>query len=149
MMTYGGSPAEAHVPAESRDHILHARLIAGDQHLLASDAPAGQYEKPQGISVTLNLRDPAEGERIFRALAENGRVTMPFQSTFWAAEWQPASIRGFVSGGERPQRRCRQLRLDEAGRDHGDGKVRGRPYHSEALYREAACPEVKECMTQT
>ena len=26
----------------------------------------------------------ADAERIFRALAENGTVTMPFQETFWA-----------------------------------------------------------------
>jgi PhnB protein len=83
MMTYAGSPAEAHVPAESRNHILHAHLAAGEQHILASDA-AGQYAKPQGISVTISLKDAAEAERIFRALAENGQVTMPFQSTFWA-----------------------------------------------------------------
>ena len=34
--------------------------------------------------MSLHLKDIAEGERIFNALAENGNVTMPFQKTFWS-----------------------------------------------------------------
>jgi len=30
------------------------------------------------------MDDPAEAERIFNALAENGQVNMPLQQTFWA-----------------------------------------------------------------
>jgi len=28
--------------------------------------------------------DPAEAERLFNALSENGNVSMPFQKTFWS-----------------------------------------------------------------
>jgi PhnB protein len=35
----------------------------------------------------LALKDPAEAERIFEALAENGAVHMPLQETFWAARF--------------------------------------------------------------
>ena len=28
--------------------------------------------------------DVAEGERVFSALVQNGKVQMPFQATFWA-----------------------------------------------------------------
>ena len=85
MMTHGGTPAEEQVPVEWREKILHARLVIDDQALLASDAPPGSYQKPQGISVSLQLKDAAEGERLFNALAENGTIGMPFQKTFWAA----------------------------------------------------------------
>ena len=54
---------------------------------MASDAPPDHYRKPQGFSVSLNLSDPAEAERIFQALAENGTVQMPLQQTFWAARF--------------------------------------------------------------
>ena len=54
---------------------------------MASDAPPGHYEKPQGFSVALQIKDPVEGERIFNALAENGKVQMPFQETFWATRF--------------------------------------------------------------
>lgn len=85
MMTHAGTPAEEHVPAEWRDKILHARLVLGDQILMASDAPPGRYERPQGFSVSISLNDLAKAERVFKALAENGTVQMPFEKTFWAA----------------------------------------------------------------
>ncbi len=87
MRTHAGTPAAEQVPAEWRDKILHARLIVGDQVLLASDAPPGSYEKPKGFFVHLQMKDPEEAERIFHALAEDGTVQMPIQQTFWAARF--------------------------------------------------------------
>jgi PhnB protein len=84
IMKYAGSPAEEHVPADWRDKILHARMTVGDSALMASDAPPGRYEKPKGFSVSIQIEDPADGERIFNALAEGGTVGMPFQKTFWS-----------------------------------------------------------------
>ena len=85
MMTHAGTPAEEHVPSEWRDKILHARMTVGDTVLMASDAPPGRYEEAKGFSVSIQLKDPADAERIFHALAENGTVQMPFQQTFWSA----------------------------------------------------------------
>jgi PhnB protein len=84
MLTHEGTPAEQDVPPEWRKKILHARLTVGDQVLMASDAPPERYEKPKGFSVSLNVNAPAEAERIFHALAENGKVQMPLEQTFWA-----------------------------------------------------------------
>ena len=87
MMTHAGTPAEEHVPAEWRDKILHARLVVEDSVLMASDAPPGHYQQPQGFSVSLQLKDPEKAERIFQALAEGGTVQMPIEETFWAARF--------------------------------------------------------------
>lgn len=84
MMPHEGSPAAEHVPAEWRSKILHARMSIGDQVLMASDAPPGRYERPQGFSVNINVDDVADAERIFAALAERGTVQMPIGKTFWA-----------------------------------------------------------------
>ena len=84
MMKHAGSPAEEHVPAEWGDKILHARMTIGESVLLASDAPPGHYHQPQGFSVSIQIKDVAEGERIFNALAAGGTVKMPFQATFWS-----------------------------------------------------------------
>jgi PhnB protein len=84
MLTHEGTPAEQDVPPEWRKKILHARLTVGDEVLMASDAPPERYEKPQGFSVSLNIDNAGEAERIFRALSENGKVHMPMQQTFWA-----------------------------------------------------------------
>ena len=87
MLTHAGTPAEAQVPAEWRNKILHARLTVGGEVLMGSDAPPGHYEQPKGFSVSLNIDKPAEAERIFQALAENGTVQMPLHKTFWAARF--------------------------------------------------------------
>ena len=87
LLTHAGTPAEAHVPAEWRDKVLHARLLVGDGVLMASDAPPDRYQKPQGFSVSLHLKDQVEAERIFRALSKGGTVYMPFEETFWAARF--------------------------------------------------------------
>lgn len=84
MMTFAGSPAEEQVPAEWRDKILHAYMTIGETELAASDAPPGRYSKPTGFSVCVQLKGPAEAERIYHALAENGTVKMPIQETFWS-----------------------------------------------------------------
>ena len=84
MMTHKGSPAEQHTPAEWRDKILHARLDIGDQVLMASDAPPGHQEKPAGFSVSVQVKSPAEADRIFNAIADKGQVRMPIGETFWS-----------------------------------------------------------------
>ena len=84
MLTHAGTPAEAHVPPEWRDKIIHARLAVNGQTIMASDAPPQHYHQPQGFSVALHYKEPAEAERIFHALSENGKITMPMQETFWA-----------------------------------------------------------------
>ena len=87
MMTHGESPMADQVPPGWRDRVMHARLVAGDAVLMGSDSPPEHYEKPQGISVSLNVDDPAVADRIFHALADNGSVSMPIQQTFWAARF--------------------------------------------------------------
>ena len=84
MLTHKGTPAEQHVPAKWVDKILHARLDIGDQVLMASDAPPERYEKPAGFSVSLQVKTPAEAERLFKALAEKGEIRMPLEKTFWS-----------------------------------------------------------------
>jgi PhnB protein len=87
MLPHAGTQAEEHVAPEWRNKILHARLIVGDDVLMGSDAPPDRYEAPKGFSVTLQIADPADAERIFHALAENGIVQMPIQQTFWTARF--------------------------------------------------------------
>jgi PhnB protein len=84
MMTYGDTPMAQQMPDAERGKIAHARLTVGDTVLMGSDAPVGRYEPMRGCSVTLSLDDPAEAERVYRALSPGGTETMPIQETFWA-----------------------------------------------------------------
>jgi PhnB protein len=84
MMTYAETPMANELSADWQKKIVHSRLVVGDQVLMGGDPPPEHYEKPQGFSVSINLDDPSEAERIFRALSEKGTVYMPIQETFWA-----------------------------------------------------------------
>jgi PhnB protein len=66
---------------------MHARLVVGDQVLLASDAPPDQYVAPRGMYVLLGVETAEEAERVFSALSEGGRITMPIEPTFWAVRF--------------------------------------------------------------
>jgi len=84
LMRYGESPMADKTPPEAKNRVMHARLVVGDKLLMGSDAPPQMYEPMKGISVTLGVEKPADADRIFNALAENGTVRMPIQETFWA-----------------------------------------------------------------
>jgi PhnB protein len=87
IMTFAQSPMAQQVPAEWGSKVMHARMNIDGMILLGSDPPHGHYQQPQGFSVSLSVKDPAETERIFHELEQNGKVTMPIQKTFWSARF--------------------------------------------------------------
>jgi PhnB protein len=84
MQRFGDSPVES--SEEHKQKIMHAEFKADGMFFMASDGMPGQ-PVPSGEMVTLsiNLTDGAEQERIFNSLAEGGKVTMPLGETFWGA----------------------------------------------------------------
>lgn len=85
IMSHAGSPAEAHVPPEWKDKILHARFQIGDTVIMASDAPPGNQAKVSaGFALSLQGKSVAEAERFAQALAEGGTSSMPAGPTFFA-----------------------------------------------------------------
>jgi PhnB protein len=66
---------------------MHARMTLGGVALMGSDAPPNRYEQPQGFSVSLGVKEPAEAERIFQELSQDGKVQMPIQKTFWSVRF--------------------------------------------------------------
>ncbi|PTM40276.1 VOC family protein [Bosea sp. 124] len=85
MMDHRGTPAEAHVSPDWVDKILHACLEIEGQMLMASDAPPDRSDGPmRSVSVSVNVPEIAEAERIFAALSEGATVQMPMAETFWS-----------------------------------------------------------------
>jgi PhnB protein len=84
IQTHGESPMKDQVSADWQDKVMHVHLQVGQFSLMGSDAPPQHYQKPQGMSVSISLKSADEGGRVFRDLAEGGRVTMPFDKTFWS-----------------------------------------------------------------
>ncbi|MGE0699652.1 MAG: SRPBCC domain-containing protein [Hyphomicrobiaceae bacterium] len=83
-MKYAEAPRDQPVSAGTENRIMHARMVFGDSVLMGSDTPAGMYRKPQGFTVALAVAEPGEAERIYAALADGGKASMPLQETFFA-----------------------------------------------------------------
>ncbi len=90
-MTYGGSPVADQMPPQTHGKVMHAALDIGTATLMGADAisdlpdhPEYAYTKPQGITVAINVEQPAEADRLFAALSQGGTVQMPMDETFWA-----------------------------------------------------------------
>ena len=83
-MTWGEMPGADQFPAETHNLIMHTSLTVDGQVLMGADAPPDRYQQPKGMTVSIQVKDTAEGARIFKALSENGTMTMPFDKTFWS-----------------------------------------------------------------
>jgi PhnB protein len=84
IMHVEGSPAQAQLPPDMANKVLHAQITIDGEVVMASDAPPEHFQQPQGFSVALQIEDPAEGAKTFHALAEGGIIKMPFGETFWS-----------------------------------------------------------------
>ena len=84
MLTYGTGPAEMPIPPDYKNKVMHARITIDGEVIMASDAPPGHFHQPQGFAVSLQVEDPVDAERRFKALAEGGSINMPFGKTFFS-----------------------------------------------------------------
>ena len=84
---YAGTPLADQVPADWQDKVMHVSLTLGNQVLMGADVTPARYEEPKGFSLSLQLDNIAEAERIFRQLSTDGRIVMPLEKTFWAARF--------------------------------------------------------------
>lgn len=84
---YAGTPLAEQVPADWQEKIMHGSVTVGGQVLMGADVAPGSYEEPKGFSLSLQIQGAAEAERVFHALAQNGRVVLPLEKTFWAVRF--------------------------------------------------------------
>ena len=74
------------IPKEHAHRILHARLRFDDgSYIYAGDTPVQMpYDGIRGATITMIYPSSAEAERVFKALSEGGKITMPLGPMFWA-----------------------------------------------------------------
>jgi PhnB protein len=84
MLRTKDAPPEMPSPPERQDKVMHGRISINGQVFMASDAPPEHFHQPQGFSLCLTVKDPAEAERKFNALCEGGSVNMAWSKTFFA-----------------------------------------------------------------
>ncbi|MEJ0054011.1 MAG: VOC family protein [bacterium] len=88
----GDVPPQEGVPAlaeADRNLVMHIELsILGGHVLMGTDAPESMgFKLVEGNNVHVNLEPDTkeEAERLFTALSEGGKVSMPLQMMFWGA----------------------------------------------------------------
>jgi PhnB protein len=85
-MTYSQGPAD--MPKEMKDpnKVLHARLSAGTQVIMASDCPPGKpVNEGNNFAININCDSREEVDKLFKSLGEKGNVIMPTADMFWGA----------------------------------------------------------------
>jgi PhnB protein len=88
LMRFGESPEAEHIGQEHHGRIMHACLTTGDQLLMASDTlPQSPHEGIKGCSVSLQVDNVPEAERLYEALSADGQIQMELQATFWATRF--------------------------------------------------------------
>ena len=81
---YTGTSLAHQVPADWQDKVMHGSVTVGGQELMGADVAPDRYEAPKGFSLSIQIKDAAEAERIFRELSDEGSMVMPLEKTFWA-----------------------------------------------------------------
>jgi len=82
------TPMADQMPSESQNRVMHASFSAPGVSFFASDGRDSKAINPDegNVSLALATKDD-EGERIFNALADGGKVTMPLEDAFWGGRF--------------------------------------------------------------
>src|SRR5262245_4066301 len=70
---YAGSELADQVPADWAGKVMHGSVTIGDQVLMGADVAPERYEAPKGFTLSLQMSNTADAERIFYELAQDGR----------------------------------------------------------------------------
>lgn len=83
------TPHGDNMSATDKEKVMHVALpITKDTTLMATDMleSMGQQHTPgNNFSLAIAPDSKEEGEKFFNALAEGGRIEMPFEKAFWGA----------------------------------------------------------------
>jgi PhnB protein len=72
------------IPPKWGRKVMHTTMRIAGAQVLASDGDSETPPTFRGFSLSITLPAPADVDRVFHALAEGGKVTMPPAKTFWS-----------------------------------------------------------------
>ncbi len=87
VMRYKDTPEGAKLSAEDAEKIMHIALPIGNGNvLMATDALESMGQKlnaGNNFSLSVHADSEEDSHRIFNALADGGKITVPIQMQFW------------------------------------------------------------------
>jgi PhnB protein len=84
VLRFGQSPDQSMITPGLEEKIMHAALKIGDGVVLLSDGMCTGSQNFEGFALSFTVRDEAEADRRFNALAGGGEVRMPLAKTFFS-----------------------------------------------------------------
>ena len=80
------SPME--IPENLKGKIMHARMQIGENELYMSDTfDPSSMSQGNNVSLSIQVDDTTQLEKLFNSLSEGGKVTMPLADAFWGARF--------------------------------------------------------------
>jgi|SRR6516164_1987614 PhnB protein len=80
-------PKPGMLPPGFENKIMHCSFRVGETLVMASDGCSTEKVNFNGFSLSVSVPTEAEADKVFAALAEGGKVTMPLGKTFWSARF--------------------------------------------------------------
>jgi PhnB protein len=89
VMTVAESPMKDQMPPESHGAVMHATFTAPGITFFAADGMGIRTIDPDAgnISLCINVTEDADGERLYKALADGGNAKMPFGDAPWGGKF--------------------------------------------------------------
>lgn len=79
------------------EKVMHASFRIGESTVMASDGRCSGQPNFQGFALSLTVPGPEDADRIFGALAKEGKVQMPLSTTFFSKRFGMVADRFGVS----------------------------------------------------
>ena len=74
-------------PPGYEEKVMNAAFRIGETQLMADDGMGEKTAEFKGMTLCIEVVDDAEAKRVFAALGEGGKVTMPLAKTFWTSSF--------------------------------------------------------------
>lgn len=75
---------DCQMPPDMAQNIMHAELQIGQTRIMMSDGAEQSHGEFKGFALSIAADSLEQAEALFKALAAEGKVTMPLAPTFWA-----------------------------------------------------------------
>jgi PhnB protein len=74
-------------PPGYEEKIMNAAFRIGETQLMADDGMDDKVAEYKGMTLAIEVADDTEAKRVFTAMSEGGKVTMPLMKTFWTSSF--------------------------------------------------------------
>src|SRR5882757_973383 len=84
LMRFKESPDQSMCAPGAENKVMHAYMTVGETGMMLSDGRNTGQPKFEGFALSISTKTEAEADKLFNALVDGGKVTMPQSKTFFS-----------------------------------------------------------------